>query len=279
MHRKILATAALILPCAAVLTLSAPAAAGTSCTNLWCQSSQSWSDGGFGSSYSLWSGIETKKDHPDDTAYDATYLKAGADFSATAKVLGKSQSIAHVMALATNNQGSTWGYYWVDIGGTILAWGSLSNTVNVGWSRTFFHADDSIHLLGVKISLDGKATGELGVDVTPALQNGAIVLTADPYVGAYGDVDAHVGVACAGVGVSGSLTALDVHAPVSVSATIGAGNALDYDVTGSYSLHTLDGKLKVKLSYCGSSDSKTLVDFDGFTAGSTFLNKSGTLSL
>lgn len=270
-HNQLRNILAALASCAAILGTSASAFAGTTCQNLWCQSSQGFNDGGFGSSYSLWAGIETKKDHASDPAYENTYFRGGADLAVTAKAFGSSKTIVEGNAIALYHQGvGTIGYELAAMG-TVLYSGGVSNTISLGVSRTFFSVDDSIKLLGVKISLDAKITGELGIDVTPYFQTGAVSVAANPYAAAYTEVDASVGAACASVGVSGDLTAIDFSAPTNATCVPGSSSSFIW-AHSAYDLHSLDGKLKVNLEYCLDKDSKTLVNFNGFSASGTLLN-------
>jgi len=277
MRSRFLSHCLAIVPALVLAGLATPASAA--CRNLWCQSSAGWSDSGFGSSYSLWTGIETKADHPDDARYDSSYLKAGAEFDVTAKVLGKSGSIANISALAHNDQGETAGWVSIVAAGTELVGAEMSNTITYGFDRTLLKADDSIKLLGVKIRLKGKVTAGLGVDLTPSLRDGAIEMTAAPFANAYASVDASVGASCAKVGVSGNMTALEFDAPVTAAATVTGGGTIGYSVDSAYSLHALDGKIKVKLKLCGTSKSKTIASFHGPTSAGPLVRASGTLSL
>jgi len=267
-----------VLPALAVLAVATPSAAANNCKNLWCQSSNDWADSGFGSSYNLWTGIETKADHPGDAAFDSTYLKAGAELNVTAKVLGKRASIADVSAIAFNNQGTTSGGIEIVAAGSVLYSNGFENAKTYGFDRTLIKASDSIKILGVKVHLDGKVTGGLGVTVSPSLQNDTIELAATPFTNAYAKVSASVGAACASVGVSGSMTAIDLEVPSSASASFGA-NGLGYAVSSRYDLQALNGKIKVKVKVCGSSKSKTLASFNGLRSSGNLLNESGTISL
>ncbi|MRG91477.1 hypothetical protein [Polyangium spumosum] len=278
MKPKILKTFALLAPFAALLAAPAPAAAGTSCVDLRCSSSASWSDSSFGASYQLWAGMMTKKDFPTTTSYGADYLRLGADIYGTAKAFGVSKSIVDSYAMIYNNNGSATGKIQVATLGIVLYSASMSNKLELGWTRSFFKADDGISILGVSIDLDAEVGGELGVNVYPQFLDGVVSLQADPYVSAYADVDAHVGASCASVGVSGSLTALDLHVPASIGTTIPEDNSVHLMMALPYELHSLDGKLKVKLKYCLDEDSKTIVNFDGFSTSATLLSKWGSFS-
>ena len=140
-----------LLPALGLLAAATPASAGPTCRNLWCESSADWRDGGFGSSYRFWTGIETKADHAGDAAYDSTYFKGGAEMNVTAKVLGKRVTIADVGAIAYNNQGESYGEMKVIAAGQVLASGEISDEVEYGLERTLIDASDKIKLLGVKI--------------------------------------------------------------------------------------------------------------------------------
>lgn len=269
---------AIAAPCVALLGVASPAAAGTTCQNLWCQSGESWSNGSFGASYSLWTGIETKRDHAADPAYDALYFKLGAELSATAKALGKGMTIAEAYALGENHQGVSSARYKVAAVGIVLLEGEVSNQFTWEIDRTFFRADADIKLLGVGIDLDGKVAGQLGLTITPTPTTNGMQLSVIPSAAAYADVDAHVGAACASVGVSGSLTALDLSIPTTAKVDF-SGGKLNYGLLNYFSLHSLDGKLRVKLSYCASSDSKTLVNFDGYTIDKSLFFTGGSLPL
>ncbi|MDC3962008.1 hypothetical protein [Polyangium jinanense] len=278
MQPRILPTFALLAPFAALLAAPAPAAAAPSCSGPVCQDAASWTDGGFGASYSFWTGLQSKKNFQTDASYGADYLKMGADIHATAKAFGVSKPIVDAYALAYHNNGESWGGVHVAAVGVVLYSESITNAIPFGVSRTFFKADEDISLLGVHIDLDGKVGGELGVDVTPSITSSYMSLMAEPYARAYADADADVGAACASVAVKGSLTALDLHVPAVITATYPEDNSMSVLMSLDYSLHSLDGKLKVELEYCMDSDSKTLVNFDGFTAGGQLFAKWGNIS-
>ncbi|MDI1446802.1 hypothetical protein [Polyangium sp. 6x1] len=278
MQPTILKTLALLAPFAALLAASSPASAGTSCVDLRCASSASWSDSSFGASYSFWTGVMTKKDFPTNTSYGADYLRMGADIYGTAKAFGVSQPIVDSYAMAYNNNAFASGKVQVATAGIVLYSDAISTELDFGWSRSFFKADDGISLLGVGIDLDAEVGGELGVTIYPQFLDGVISLIAEPYAAAYADVDAHAGASCASVGVSGSLTALDLHLPASIGVSVPKNNSMSVMMNLSYDLHTLDGKLKVNLDYCLDSASKTLVDFDGFTTSDTLFAKWGSFS-
>lgn len=274
---RVLSSCLALVPALVLLGAAAPASAAN-CKNLWCQSSADWRDGGFGSSYSFWTGIETRADHAGDAAYDSTYLKAGAELNVTAKVLGKRVTIADVSALAYNNQGESYGLVEVVAAGNVLVSAGLANETTYGFDRTLFKADDKIKLLGVKIRLEGKVSGGLGVDVSPNLQGNTIELAATPFTNAYAKVGASVGASCAKVSVSGSATAIDLEVPSSASATIGAGGDIGYAVSSDYALQAMNGKIKVKVKVCGASKSKTLANFRGANSSGPLLHEAGTLS-
>lgn len=279
MRQRILSIVPLLASCAAVLGAATPAAAGTTCQNLWCRSAAGWSDGGFGSSYSLWTGIETKKDHPTDPAYDAAYLKLGGDLSVSATAFDKNLTVAEVQALGQNQKGvSSVGYELAAVGVVLYA-GQMSNTLTVGFSRPFFEANDSINVSGIKIKLSAKVAGDLALSASPSFFANGVAVTATPAAAAYADVDASVGAACAKVGVSGSMTALDLSVPVTATARLSGTSSLTFGIDGRYALDSLNGSLKVKVNYCAGSASKTLFKFDGFSTSGTFINTSGTLAL
>jgi len=276
MRSKILSSCLAALPALAVAAYAVPADAA--CKNLWCQQSAEWKDGGFGASYSFWTGIETKADHSNDPAFDPAYLKAGGELNVTAKVLGKRQTIADVSAIAYNNAEETYGAVSVVALGQVLAEYGMEKGATYGFDRTFFKADDKIKVLGVKVKLKGKATGALGVDVNPSLQDGAIVLDVRPFTYAYASVDASVGASCASVGVSGSATAIELEVPSSASASV-QPNGIGYAVASDYDLQAINGKIKVKVKVCGTKKTKTIASFGGARSSGTLLNTSGTLSL
>jgi len=259
-----------------LLTAATPAAAGPTCKNLWCESAADWHDGGFGASYSFWSGIETKADHPKDPSFDATYFKGGAEMNVTAKVLGKRVTIAEVGAIACNHQGDAWGEVKVVAAGQVIASAEMSDQAEFGVDRTLINADDKIKLLGVKIKLKGKVSGGVGLTVDPSFGADGIGVTATPFTNAYAKVSASVGASCASVGVEGSLTAIDLEVPSSVSASFDAGG-MEYAVASDYDLHAIDGKIKVKLKVCGVKESKTLAKFKGARLAGGLLHTSGTL--
>ncbi|MDI3289362.1 hypothetical protein [Polyangium sp. 15x6] len=278
MQPKLLPALALLTPLAALLVASSPAAAAPSCSGPVCQDAAGWSDSGFGASYTFWTGLQSKKNFQTDPSYGADYLKLGAEIQATAKAFGVSKPIVDAYALIYNNNGESWGGVHVAAVGVVLYSASITNAIPFGVSRTFFKADEDISLLGVHIDLDGKVGGELGVDVIPSITSSYLSLMAEPYARAYADVDADVGAACASVSVKGSLTALDLHVPAAITVTYPEDDSMSVLMSLDYSLHSLDGKLKVELEYCLDTDSKTLVNFDGFTAGGQLFSKWGTIS-
>ncbi len=267
------------LPALALLLTSTPAQAGKTCDNLWCQASDSWSDSGFGSSFDMWTGVETKADHPGDAAYDSSYLKAGVEIGARGKVLGKSRDLANVTAIAYNNQGEAYGLIEVEAVGTVLVSAEMTNTITYGFDRTFFKADDGIKIAGFKVTVKGEAGGGFGVDVAPTLQDGAIGLSATPFANAYAKASAKAGGKVAGAGVSGSATLVEFAVPLSASASIEPGGDIGYNVDSSYDLHALDGKLNAWIKVFGKKHKKTLFSFNGPSSAATLVRTSGTLAL
>lgn len=168
-------------------------------------------------------------------------------------------------------------------------------SVNGNWPRTFFDKSVSVGVGPIPVSFKAKATGELKATLTGRISNVGFESSAGPSGKASLFASAAVGGeycvwgACVGAsaGLAVNVTLVEASAPVTANLTWslvnnGWGAQLNYNLTSTLNLRTLDGYLKVFASAClgGCLDwDRKLIEFSGWTWQATLFNAQGKYCL
>ena len=164
------------------------------------------------------------------------------------------------------------------------------------WPRTFFDRSVSVGVGPIPVTFRARATGELGASLTGKISNvgfeamtgpsGKASLFASAAVGGQYCVD-YLGCIGASAGVSVNVTLVEASAPITAGlwwslVNRGWGAQLNFNLTSTLNLRSLDGWLKVCASAClgGCLDwDRKLIDWRGTSGQYTLFNASGKYCL
>ncbi len=163
--------------------------------------------------------------------------------------------------------------------------------VTGNWPRTFFDKSVSVSVGPIPVSFTARATGQLTASLTGRISNVGFEAAAGPSGKASLFASAAVGgqycvwSACVGAsaGLSVNVTLIEASAPITANLTwslvnMGWGAQLNFNLTSTLNLKTLDGYLKVFASAClgGCLDwDRKLIDWAGWSWQATLFNAQG----
>jgi hypothetical protein len=203
------------------------------------------------------------------------YAQASAEAIGSVTLFGSTKSLA-VATSATIADGTTTMELVVTAFGTVVA--DVTHTgVTVSESKVF-EEHKSYGILGVSVDVTGEVAATVSARIGGGAISNGIQVTVTPTIDAIVVGSAGVSALCASAGVDGSIDALDIQAPTSLSVSVANGQ-LTYGVISNLDYAVLDGDLKVKASVCGVSESETIASYSGTSGRLSLDNDSGTLSL